>query len=296
MQILLTGANGFVGQIICEILNRDKVITLGRSNTDINSNLTIGIPALPLCDCVIHAAGKAHSFLKDENERLDFFNVNVKGTSNLLKGLEQLSVLPRSFIFISSVSVYGLVNGHSVNESSPLSAVDPYGLSKIQAEGIIQKWCVENNVTCTILRLPLVAGPNPPGNLKKMVNGIKKGYYFNIGAGKAKKSIVLAEDVAKIIPKVAPIGGIYNLTDGYHPSFSELSELMAKQIGKRKPANIPHWLAHIMARTGDLIGSRAPINSDKLQKIKSDLTFDDSKARRLLGWDPTPVLDGFKIH
>ncbi len=108
--------------------------------------------------------------------------------------------------------------------------------------------------------------------------------------------MVLAEDVAKIIPKVAEIGGIYNLTDGYHPSFKELSMLIAKQLNKKPPLNLPSFLVRIIAFAGDLLGSRAPLNSDKLKKITSDLTFDDTKARRILDWNPSLVLEGFRIN
>ena len=294
--ILLTGGSGFLGREIKKTLIRHNIITLGQNNAEIICDLANHIPDLiGDINTVIHAAGKAHSIPNTELAKQLFFDVNVRGTQNLLKALEKRSGL-KAFVFISSVAVYGKVDGNLINENSPLTARDPYGLSKIQAEEIVQNWCATQKVTCVILRLPLVAGTNPPGNLNTMIKGIFKGYYFDIANGEARKSIVLAEDVAKIVPKATEVGGIYNLTDGYHPSFSELSELMAKQIGKRKPANIPHWLAYLMAKSGDLIGSRAPINSDKLRKITSDLTFDDSKARRLLGWDPTPVLDGFKIH
>jgi nucleoside-diphosphate-sugar epimerase len=128
-----------------------------------------------------------------------------------------------------------------------------------------------------------------------MINGIKKGYYFDIASGRAKKSIVLAEDVARIIPVVAKIGGTYNLTDGYHPSFHELSDYISKQLHRSKPANIPLSIAKLMAAVGNLIGNKAPINSRKLNKIISDLTFDDSKAVKAFGWNPTPVLEGFQI-
>jgi len=295
MKILLTGASGFLGKTLIRSFRKYDVTALGRTSSDIIHNLTSGIPDLPSCEIVLHAAGKAHSFAKTKAEKLDFFNVNFKGTANLLKGIERSPVLPKSFVFVSSVSVYGLDHGILIGETFPLNAKDPYGLSKIQAEQIIQDWCAKNSVICSILRLPLIAGPTPPGNLRSMVRGIKRGYYFNIAGGKAKKSIVLAEDIAKIIPKVAEVGGIYNLTDGYHPSFSELAELIAKQLGRSRPTNIPIWLAKLMARSGDILGSRAPINSDKLKKITSDLTFDDSKARLMLGWNPTPVLEGFKI-
>jgi nucleoside-diphosphate-sugar epimerase len=108
--------------------------------------------------------------------------------------------------------------------------------------------------------------------------------------------VVLAEDVARFIVKVAEIGGIYNLTDGYHPSFAELSSHISIQLGKGKPMNMPFGLAMIVAKFGDLLGSKAPLNTNKLKKITSDLTFDDSKAREAFGWNPTRVLDGFKIN
>jgi hypothetical protein len=55
------------------------------------------------------------------------------------------------------------------------------------------------------------------------------------------------------------------------------------------------WLARIIANFGDLLGSKAPLNTDKLKKITTDLTFDDSKAREAFGWDSTSVLEGFKL-
>jgi nucleoside-diphosphate-sugar epimerase len=297
-KVLLTGCNGFLGKQICSFLISTgvEVTSLGRrKHNDIVADLACGnILIDDAYDTIIHLAGKAHLMPKTESQKQEFFNINVTGTANLLKGLEN-SFIPKAFIFISTVAVYGSDSGSLIKEETSLLASDAYGTSKIGSEKIVHDWCLENNVICTILRLPLIAGPNPPGNLGSMIKGIEKGYYFNISGGKAKKSMVLAEDVAKIIPIAANIGGIYNLTDGYHPSFSELSELIAKQLIKNKPINIPYWLAKFMAKIGDLIGPKAPINSDKLKKITLDLTFDDSKARELLGWNPTPVLTGFKI-
>ena len=64
---------------------------------------------------------------------------------------------------------------------------------------------------------------------------------------------------------------------------------------EKTPLNIPERLVKTIAVVGDVLGKKAPINSVKLKKIVSDLSFDDSKARKLLGWNPTPVLEGFKI-
>ena len=297
--VLLTGANGFLGRNIAKNIGYSQCLNIkgiSRKNADIVIDLCNDQPIInEQFDLVIHAAGKAHSIPKTESEKQAFFDVNVTGTQNLLKGLEKAPQLPRYFVFISSVAVYGVETGHLITEDAPLSAEDSYGKSKIKAEEIVQEWCVKKNIVCTILRLPLLAGPNPPGNLNAMIEGITKGYYFSIAGGKAKKSIILAEDVARIIPVVAKIGGTYNLTDGYHPSFYELSDCISKQLHRSKPTNIPLSIAKLMAAVGDLIGRGAPINSKKLSKITSDLTFDDSKAVAAFGWNPTSVLKGFKI-
>jgi nucleoside-diphosphate-sugar epimerase len=293
MNILVTGSSGFLGK---EIINQNKshlIFSLNRKIGNYKFNLSIAIPDFEynLFDIVIHAAGKAHSVPKNDIENIEFFDVNVKGTQNLLYGIESCGKLPKSFIFISTVAVYGLNQGQNINENTPLLAMDPYGLSKIQAERLVLEWCQKNNVICTILRLPLLVGENPPGNLGAMILAINKGYYFNIAGGKAKKSMVLAEDVAKIILKASEIGGIYNLTDGNQPNFFELSNAIAKQNRKTKPFNIPFFVAKSIALFGDIIGDKFPLNSNKFKKITTDLTFDDSKARQVLGWKPTKVID-----
>ena len=293
MGILLTGASGFLGRNIIAVLDKE-IITLGRSkDSDIIVDLGIEIPNLPDVQLVIHAAGKAHVIPKTEQEKKEFEKSNVTGTQNLLLALEK-NILPRQFVYISSVSVYGLDSGTNISEDCTLSAKDPYGLSKIAAEKLVSNWCVHNNVVCTILRLPLLVGSNAPGNLGAMVNAIEKGYYFNIGGGISKKSMVLATDVARFIAFAAPIGGVYNLTDGLHPDFKELSSAIAINKKKRLPFNIPLRIAKILGILGDLVGDKSPISSLKVSKITSTLTFDDSKARAIKNWKPESVLEFLK--
>ena len=300
LNILLTGSTGFLGGYIKSVLYNSEFIltTIGR---DKKNDLKIDLSKEDISfrdevfELIIHCAGKAHVIPKSEYEKAEFYTVNVEGTKNLIKSLETLKTIPKYFVFISSVSVYGLISGNLIKENFPLNATDPYGSSKIFAENIVQEWCEKHKVKCTILRLPLIIGVNPVGNLKTMINGLKKGYYFNIDGGKARKSMVLAEDVASFIPIVANIGGTYNLTDGQHPNFFNLSNHISNDLGKRQPYNIPKYIAFILSKIGDLIGDKFPINSDKFLKITSDLTFDDSKARTLANWNPTPVLDGFKV-
>ena len=289
--IIITGASGFLGKHVVQELTRLQynIDTIGRSNTstieaDISKEVS---PLSKQYDLVVHVAGKAHVIPKTKAEKKEFYDVNLKGTKNLLKALTNK---PSYFIFISSVAVYGLVSGNKINETEELKAVDSYGTSKIYTEKIILDWCKKNDVCCTILRLPLLVSENPPGNLGAMLKAIRKGYYFNIGGGTAKKSMVLVRDVVQFIPLIYKIGGIFNLTDGVHPSFKELSVVLSPN---KKIFNIPLSFAIVLGLIGDLLGDNSIINSKKVKKITSNLTFDDLKAREF-GWKPQSVLEYIK--
>jgi nucleoside-diphosphate-sugar epimerase len=290
VKILLTGSSGFLGQVLTQFLAKENTVeTLGRNpSNDIQVDLSKAFELIASFDCVIHAAGKAHLVPRSEEEKQTFWEVNVIGTRNLLKALEGHP--PLRFVYISSVAVYGKPAGRLLNEQTPLLPMDPYGQSKIQAEAEIIQWCHRYDVICTILRLPLIYGENPPGNLRALMQGIKNGYYFNIAGGKARKSMVRAADIARFILPASELGGIYHLTDGYHPTFHELSHAIGKSMGRNWVPNMPLSLARILAKMGDIVGPFFPLNSDKLQKITSELTFDDSLARAKFGWNPQSVL------
>lgn len=294
--ILITGATGFLGREIVNKMNFHKIpfITLGQSaGNTMRCNLANEIPEIQEVELVIHAAGKAHSVPKTDEEKADFFKVNVQGTKNLLASLDTNQSL-KKFVFISSVAVYGLTGGSEIDENTPLNANDAYGKSKIEAELIIQNWCKAKNIEYYILRLPLIAGANPPGNLGAMIKALKKGFYFSIGQADVKKSMVLASDVAELIPKLNGTSGIYNLTDGCHPTFDELEKGLAKTLSVKNPLKIPQTVATLIAKIGDILGNKSPINSQKLKKIQSTLTFSDLKARTELGWNPSRVLDNLE--
>lgn len=295
MNILITGSTGFLGKKITEVLKIHNINSLSRGRSTYNIDISTEVPIFKdVFDLVVHSAGKAHSIPKTNLEKNSFYDINVLGTKNLLEGLLKVGV-PKRFVFISSVSVYGLVEGENINECAPLLAEDPYGKSKIEAENEVYNWCNEHNVVGTILRVPLIVDRDPPGNLGAMIRGIKKSYYFNIAGGNAKKSMVLASDISKFILKAAEVGGTYNLTDGIHPTFNELSKSISRNLDKSFVPNMPLFIANLLAKIGDILGKTFPINSNKLSKITSTLTFDDSKARIAFGWNPTPVLEGFKI-
>jgi nucleoside-diphosphate-sugar epimerase len=296
-KILITGASGFLGAIFKDYFMSVNfhVISLSRRNQMLNVDMS---KAFRLSDdlnpdIIIHTAGKAHSVPKTVEEEREFFNVNYDGTKNLCKALNELKSKPKAFIFISTVAVYGIDEGRLIEESHPLNGNTPYAKSKILAENYLVDWAHKNNIKLGILRLPLIGGPNPPGNLGAMIKGIKSGKYLSIGKADAHKSIVWAEDIARIIPVLAEIGGTYNLTDTYHPSFKELEAVFAKSLHKKDPMAIPYFVARIIAFIGDFI-KVSPLNSDKLNKMTSTLTFNDEKAQKMLGWNPNFVLEKFR--
>lgn len=292
--ILVTGANGFLGRHICQAIPAQELYTLSRTDARLPVDLAqpFTLPDRPYTT-VIHAAGKAHSLPRTETEKQAFYDVNTQGTAHLLQALEQLTQLPESFVLISTVAVYGLEEGKDITEDAPLRAVSAYGQSKVMAEKLALDWCQKYGVRCTILRLPLLAGEDAPGNLGSMQAAIRKGRFFTIGGGRAHKSMVLAADVAKALIPLSAIGGVYHLTDGQHPTFRQLGSAMATQSGKKAPGNIPYVLALLASAVGELIPG-FPLNRSSLRKMTTDLTFDDQKARNTGLWHPQPVLDFYR--
>lgn len=296
-RLLFTGGTGFLGKNIMPLLTKTyEVVTCGIAPDDtIQANLAKETPKFDQhFDIVLHACGKAHVVPKTEAEKQAFFDVNYQGTVNLCSALEKVGV-PKALVFISTVAVYGCEYGNLITEEHPLNGGSPYAKSKIMAEKYLTEWGKKHNVVLGILRPSLLAGKNAPGNLGAMVNGVRKGFYMNIAGGSVVKSILMAEDIARILPFLIEKGGIYNVCDTRQPSFGELSISVAEQLGKRKPMSIPYWMAWCMAKVGDLLGSKAPINSYKLKKMTKSLTFSNEKARRELGWEPMDVLENYRV-
>ena len=298
-KLLFTGASGFLGYNILPILHKEyeTVHTMGLGQEDdIKINLAKEVPPINThYDIVLHACGKAHVVPRTPEEEKAFYDVNYEGTRNLCAALEKAGV-PKALVFISTVAVYGCESGELIAEDHPLNGDTPYAKSKIMAEDFLTTWSKEHGVVLGILRPSLLAGKNAPGNLGAMVNGIKKGFYLNIAGGKVRKSVLMAEDIARLLPLVAEKGGVYNVCDTNQPTFGEISASVAKQLGKRKPISIPYWMAWCMAKVGDLLGSKSPINSYKLSKMTESLTFSNEKARRELGWEPLDVLENYMIQ
>ena len=288
MRILITGASGFLGSYILAHLNSVGIefLTIGRSSAnDVFCDLKYEVPQIgvdEMFDMVVHNAGMAHIVPKNEPQVKHFFEVNVGGTKNLLAALESLQTKPKCVVFISTVAVYGVESGLEIEETHGLMGNSPYALSKIEGEQLVKNWCKLFLVNCIILRLPLVIGEDAPGNLGAMERAIQKGYYFRLGTGSARRSMVKAEDVARLIPMLVDCDGIYNLTDGKQLRYRDFDLLLAKKYNK-KIRSIPPLIGKFLALIGDVLPF-FPLNSYRLAKLEQSFTVSDSKARRELQW------------
>lgn len=306
MKLLLTGYPGFLARSIKIWFEQEgwMVDTLGLQELSsdekscgvhIVCNLAEHMPVLPVerYDLVIHAAGKAHVVPRTPEEATAFFAVNVQGTANLLSAL-QISP-PQAVIFISSVTVYGLTAGEAVNEKAQLLAEEPDGKSKIEAEKLILNTAFSEPVRRGIVRLPLVVGANAPGNLGSMFRAMRKGLYFNVGSGAARRSVILLRDIAPFLAELAKRGGVYNLTDGRDLSFAELYSGLRKLNHFPYRPGLPFWCATLLALAGEVIQKitrrQFMFNRRRLRQMTQTLTFDGRAALRDFSWRPHPVLD-----
>lgn len=304
--LLLTGYPGFLASSIKEWFESEgwEVDTLGllpfpqgvpQTGAHLVCNLANDVPQLPRkeYDLVIHAAGKAHVVPKTEVERKSFFDVNVTGTQHILVALQANP--PRSIVFISSVAVYGKETGNLIKEDAPLLADTPYGKSKIQAEELIRNTPFSKEVVRGIVRLPLIAGKDAPGNLGSMIKAIKKGIYFNVSGGKAVRSVVLKNDIAPFLYELGLHGGTYNFTDGRGISFKELDQKVHELIPCPKRPGLPYWLAWLIALAGEVfsffLSRPMPLDFYRLDKLVNDLTFDNAKAAQDIHFSPRCVID-----
>ena len=285
IKAFITGSTGFLGKYLFLHFSNEGYQTKSPSRKE----LMIELVDNKNIDLFIHSAGKAHSTKNTKEEVKAFFAVNVDLTKEITKTIDQNKIELNTFVFISTVAVYGLEEGLDIKESSPLNGNSPYAQSKINAEEHLQQWAKESGVNLVILRLPLIFGENAPGNLGAMERAVKGRYYFQIGKGEAKRSMIHATQLAEFVPTLIGKSGIYNLTDGYHPTYAEVAERFGK-LYNRRILSLPEGIIKPIAKFGDLLPN-FPLNSYRLSKLSQSLTFCDQKARRELGWNGSNALE-----
>lgn len=304
---LISGANGFLGKYLVDSHMRRNVTVCelhrkqpdGVDNDFVVCDLANSVPVISPGSVarVIHTAGLAHDTKGDNYTPEDYFNTNVEGTKNLLKGLELASISVEHFVFISSVSVYGLETGEAISETSELAGLSPYALSKIEAEKLLIQWASKHDIPLLILRLPLVVGANPKGNMRKLQWLSSLGINVRLVPDRARRNLVHAGDVAEYLSTSFNGEGIYNLTDGHSYSFGEIYGFMNSAEESKFSLYVPILILQFAAKVGDFLkrfNLGFPLNSRSMTKITSTLTFDSNAAFENLDWKPENLFERCK--
>ncbi len=300
--ILVTGANGFVGKALCERLTVDefsfrcvarKPIQNGNFlRVDTVGSATQWAEALHEIHTVIHAAARTHVMEKRNADSLAIYReVNVEGTLNLARQAAALGI--KRFIFLSSVKVNGeqtALNNFFSEKNKP-DPLDPYGISKLEAEDGLRLIAKETGLEVVVVRPPLVYGPGVKGNFATMINWVKKGYPLPLGAISNNRSLVALENLIDFLilcadPTRSPNAGnqTFLISDGEDISTTELLRKVAKAYGvKSSLLPVPVSFMKVAAK---LLGKSAVAD-----RLFGNLQVDSSKARELLGWQPVITMD-----
>jgi nucleoside-diphosphate-sugar epimerase len=302
LRLLVTGANGFVGQSLCaELFQQGHVIRAAvRSANVLSEDFERAIVgpidkgtdwSAALCgvEVVIHLAARVH-VMEDhaDNPLAEFRKVNVEGTLNLAR--QAVEAGARRFIFLSSIKVNGegtLLGQLYTAEDQP-APVDAYGISKREAEDALRHLASETAMEVVIIRSPLIYGPGVKANFQSMMHWLDKGIPLPLGAIYNQRSFVALENLIDLIVTCIHHPSAANQTflagDDEDLSTPELLQRMAAALGKKVwLVPVPSFLLVWSAR---LLGRQA-----MAQRLCGSLQVDISKARDLLGWKPPVSVD-----
>lgn len=304
MKVLVTGSNGFVGRAVLQRLNNmSGVEALGSVRraaafTEVGASVvavgdlsaqTDWSVALAGIDVVLHAAARVHVMDDTATDPLvEFRRINVYGTLNLARQAAASGV--RRFVFISSIKV----NGETTELDQPFTAddepapLDPYGISKMEAEQGLRKIAAETGMEVVIIRPPLVYGPGVKANFQAMMRWLARGVPLPLGAIHNRRSMVsldnLVDLIVTCIDHPAAANQTFLVSDGEDLSMTQLLQRLGRALGK--PARLIPVPAMLLKAGAALVGKPAIA-----QRLCGSLQVDISKTRQLLGWTPPLSVD-----
>ena len=297
--IALTGGAGFLGSSLLGTAIDKKIRCFGRNKPssvlessfyqgEINS-ITNYSAFVKDVDCVIHCAARVHVMNDSSCDPLaDFREVNTYGTLNLARQAADAGV--KRFIFISSIKVSG--EGTTLNlpykSSDEPCPVDPYGISKYEAEVGLKEIALETGMEVVIIRPVLVYGPDVKANFLNMMKWLNKNIPLPLGAIHNKRSLVSLDNLVDLIvtcidhPKAA--NETFLVSDDRDVSTTELLQLLGSALGKR-PLLLPVPMGAINF-VAKLLGK-----SDFSQRLCGSLQVDINYTKETLGWKPPHSLE-----
>jgi nucleoside-diphosphate-sugar epimerase len=301
---LVTGGSGFVGRALINRLTLIAGSTVIAPVRNVATKFPVGVRSIPFTnldatfnwsdelkdvDCVVHAAARVHVMNDVSGDPLAAFRkVNVEATLNLAR--QAAASGTKRFIFISSIKVNGegAEPGTVYRADDVPAPIDPYGVSKLEAEQGLKELAAVTGMEVVIIRPVLVYGPGVKANFLSMMRWLYRGVPLPFGAVHNQRSLVAIDNLVDLIVTCsdhpAAANQVFLVSDGEDVSTTQLLRKLAGALGK--PARllpIPVWL---MRGAAALLGKRAL--SDR---ILGSLQVDISKNRQLLGWTPPVTLD-----
>ncbi|MDI3504457.1 MAG: hypothetical protein PWP64_1393 [Candidatus Cloacimonadota bacterium] len=300
MKIAITGANGFVGSTLLSSLQsrgfepialvRKPFSKLGIEVRQVDYSQDASISAaLKDIDILIHNAGKTKTITKEE-----MFAANIGLTQRIVSIINRLQH-PLRLIYISSQAAAGpSTKRYPRQESDKPAPISIYGKSKAIAERVISQQCHQ---AYNIVRPCSVYGPRDRDFLS-LFRLCKHGLNLQIGHAERPLNMIhvtqLADFILLLITNPQVRNETFFATDLQVYTQGQVVSYIADAIGiKTKRIIIPQFAAGIAFKSGDILGKlthRAMVmNYDKYQEITAEAWLaDNSKAIKLLGWNPSP--------
>lgn len=289
--ILLIGGSGFVGTSLISKLPKEKVFNLDKNPSYFFDEISTFGDIRYKDQIKIHKDTKVLILLAAEH-RDDvspvslYYDVNVKGTKNVLKKMDKMGI--KHLIFTSSVAIYGL-NKKNPDENHPKDPFNHYGKSKWQAEKLIKEWFDKDPVgkSVTIIRPTVIFGEKNRGNVYNLLKQITSGKFLMIGKGKNKKSMAYVGNVVEFIKYRIGLeeGGyhVFNYVDKPDLTMSSLLNVVEKSLTKKTPSiRIPVWLGYLGGYGFDFLAfitrKKLVVSSVRIKKFVATTQFDASKV------------------
>lgn len=306
MNLLLTGATGFLGQKLSKALlslEHIKLTTAGRRASGLSSVRDVCVDdidattdwslALKGQQVVIHAAARAHVMNETAEDPLDVYRrVNCEGTLNLARQAAAEGI--KRFVFISTIKVNGSETpiGQPFTADQSVNPQDPYAVSKWEAEQGLNVLSAETGLEVVIIRPPMIYGPGVKGNFVRLIALVEKGIPLPFGAIHNQRSLVSVDNLVDLIQLCihhpAAANQVFLASDGQDLSTTELLQFVAAGIGKSAhlipvPSSFLQWACVLLHK------------ENEAHRLLKSLQIDISKNREVLGWEPPVSVDeGFK--
>ncbi|WP_411564467.1 NAD-dependent epimerase/dehydratase family protein [Pseudomonas shirazensis] len=294
MNILVTGASGYIGTALCrELVTRGhRVKGVGRTKIAPSSRfhyMSFDLESDDLdelvkeSNCIVHLAGRAHKLGETTATSTYIYNkANTDLSIRLAKAAMNAGV--NRFVFISSIGVNGcLTRELPFNEDSLPNPGSPYAISKYTAENELIALVSKSSMELVIIRPPLVYAGNAPGNFLRLMKLVSTGIPLPFGAMKNSRSMIALENLVDFIHVCtihpAAADEVFLISDNCNFSTSEIVRYLAQGMD-RNLVLLP-FFDSLMRVVLSLVRKKSIYT-----QLYGSLEIDISKARSLLNWSP----------